>query len=154
MPPSAEAAAALLHAALARLSLCACAGLACPRPYPSLAGAAARAAHATAAVYPVHAMACAAHVDPSFGTDPFPSPGAGGAWATAAGAAARCEAAWACAGGGGGVGRLARAERLHAAARMAWLERVREEAGELSVRSRVCVASWCIQGILQTPLHH
>lgn len=50
----------------------------------------------------------------------------------AAEAAAAAEAAWAAAGGGAAAGRLARGERLHAAARMAYLERVREGAGALA----------------------
>ena len=140
LAPSSDAAAVLLDAALAALPPCARASLACPRTHPSPAGAAAHAAHAPAAADPVQAMAGSAHADPSSSADPPPSPDAGGAWAAAA-AAARCEAAWACVGGGGAAGRLARAERLHAAARMAWLERVREDAGELPVEiyAHVCI---------------
>lgn len=138
LAPSADAAAVLLNAALAAMSLGVRASLACPRTYPSPAGAAAHAAHAPAAADLEHAMACGTHSDPSSDADPVVSPGAGGAWAAAA-AAAQCEAAWACAGGGGAAGGLARAERLHAAARMAWLERVREDAGENPVKTRTYV---------------
>ena len=134
LAPSADAVAVLLDATLAALSLCTCASPARPPTHPSPADAAAPAAHAPAAAYPGQALACGAHADPGSGADPVPSPGAGGAWAAAA-AAARCEAVWACAGGGGTANRLARAERLHAAARMAWLERVREDAGELPLKN-------------------
>ncbi|KAK9833435.1 hypothetical protein WJX81_005331 [Elliptochloris bilobata] len=51
--------------------------------------------------------------------------------------AAQCEAVWACAGGGGAAGRMARAERLHAAARMAWLERLREDADSMTAGGRM-----------------
>ena len=147
LAPSADAVAVLLDAALAALSLCTCASPARPRTHPSPADAAAPAVHAPAVADPGQALACGAHADPGSGAEPVSSPGAGGAWAAAA-AAARCEAAWACAGGGGAASRLARAERLHAAARMAWLERVREDAGELPLKNYAHVQQ-CLHACIQ-----
>ena len=76
----------------------------------------------------------------------------------AAQAAAAAEAAWAATGGGAVAGRLTRGERLHAAARMAYLEHIREGAGapaeasqmsEHAVACPVCVQphAWRSSGV-------
>ncbi len=120
MPLSADAAALLLEPVLARLPGLDSAEPATSYPNPAPEDAPGGAAAAAAEeVRPAAGGGCAG---------PNPDPGSKGAWAAPA-AAAHCEAAWAAAGGGAAAGRLARAERLHAAARMAWLERLREDSG-------------------------